>query len=258
MENKILITGVTSGLGKYFDEKLRGIPLTRNTTKLEWDKLNEFGVDVIIHCAFNSSKNINSDNLGAYLEDNLELTRRLLNIPHKKFIFISTIDVYPKDGNEHIESESISLDKISDIYALSKLMCEALIKNKSPNYLILRCSSLLGPYMKKNNLIKILDDDNPILSLDSKSEFIYVLYSDLLDFIRKAIDENLAGTYNAVSSETIKLESITSLLNKKVTFGSYLYLATKINNNKICEIFPEFKASSLDKLKRFISERKNA
>ena len=256
---KILISGASSGLGKYLHENLPSIPLTRETSKLDFERLKKSGVDLIIHCAANSSKDITSENIYSYIEDNIELTRKLTNIPHKKFIFISTVDVYPDDGLVHSEEEVLNLEKAINLYAVSKIISESIIRNNSKNHLILRCCSLLGKYMRKNNLIKILDEENPKLSLDPNSEFSYILYSDILEIVKSSLkdQEKAKGTFNTVSSGHLKLSEVASLTNKNVTFGKFLYKAARVNNSKILEIFPEFKISSIEKLKKFISERKN-
>ena len=60
---KILTTGINSGLGKYIHESLGGIGLDRDTSSEERQNIKNEGVDIIIHCAFNSSSGVNSDSL---------------------------------------------------------------------------------------------------------------------------------------------------------------------------------------------------
>ena len=88
MIENFLITGTRNGFGKYAHEKLGGFGLTRDTKEEEIGRIQEQGVNTIIHCAFNTSKNVTSFDLPKYIEDNVFLTKRLTEIPHKKFIFI--------------------------------------------------------------------------------------------------------------------------------------------------------------------------
>jgi len=257
IKEKILITGSASGLGKYFYENLSGKGLDRDTSFEELEKIKKQGVDIIIHCAFNSSKNVNSNSLNSYLKDNIFLTKNLVPIPHKKFIFISSIDVYPKDQNIHSEEEIINLDSIDDIYGITKLMSEAIVKNNCKNYLILRCSALLGKYSRKNSLIKIIENDECNLTLSGKSEFNYVLHSDILEFIKFAIKKNLQGVYNMVSFQNITLSEIVNIFGKKVNFGKYVYKTGQIDNSKIASIFPVFKKTSIEIINKFTKEIKN-
>lgn len=137
----ILISGVKSGLGRYLHENLGGVGFDKDDFAARFTKLKQERFDVIIHCAFNSARTVNSKELGEYINDNLLLTEKLLSIRHKKFIFISSVDVYPKDSLVHFEDEVIDLNKLSGIYGITKLSSEAIVTSFSSNYLILRSSS---------------------------------------------------------------------------------------------------------------------
>ena len=68
---RILTTGVLSGIGKYIHENLGGTGITRSTSAEELEKIKRDGVDVIIHCAFNSEKEVTSDSLYKSFKDNV-------------------------------------------------------------------------------------------------------------------------------------------------------------------------------------------
>jgi nucleoside-diphosphate-sugar epimerase len=253
---RILTTGILSGLGKYLHENLGGISLTRATSPEDMEKIKKEGVDVIIHCAFNSRRGINSDSLYHYLEDNVLLTEKLVFIPHKKFIFLSSVDVYPKKAIVHSEDEIIDVDSINGIYGITKLMSESIVKNHCENYLILRGTALLGKYTRKNSLIKIIEDEECILTLADDSRFNYVLHSDILDFIKFSIDHDLVkGIYNLASSENVTLSEVANMLGKKVKFGTYLYDVGNIDNSKISSVFPAFKKTSKEIVTQFIGDK---
>lgn len=252
----ILTTGISSGLGKYIYENLGGIGLTRYLSTEERERIKNRGADIIIHCAFNSRREINSDSLYHYLEDNVFLTKELVSFPHKKFIFLSSVDVYSKKAIIHSEDEIIDMDSISGIYGITKLMSESIVKNHCPNYLILRGAAFLGKYSRKNSLIKIIEDKECILTLSGNSIFNYVLHSDILDFIEFSIDYELKGIYNLASSETITLSEVADMLGKKVKFGTYFYDVAKIDNSKISSVFPAFKKTSKEVITQFIKEKK--
>ena len=240
----ILTTGSKSGLGEYLYKELGGAGFDRGSSR------HNLTADVIVHCAFNSAKNVTSASLYSYLEDNLFLTKDLTLSPHKKFIFISSIEVYPADGEVHSEEEDIEINSVDNIYAASKLMAEAIVRENCPNYLILRCSALLGKHSRKNNLIKIIQDEKPDLTLSGESEFNYVLHSDVLEFIKKALKEDLQGIYNIASSENITLSEAAG--GKEVSFGEYAYATGKVDNSKASALLPSLKKSSKDKIEKFI------
>lgn len=252
-EKKILITGAASGLGKHLFKVLGGIPFTRKTSEKELNNLKKRGVDIIIHCAFNSSKNITSENLYSYINDNVVLTKKLLEIPHKKFVFISTVDVYPIDGKKHSEGQTIDINSAYGIYAITKLISESLVKEISKNYLILRCATMLGKYSRENSLIKILNDKKPTLSLSEKSSFNYILHADVSGFIKTALTKNFKGTYNLASSASITLAQAAKLLGKQVKFGDYIYNVGNIDNRKAGGIYSGLNKTSKQVISDFIS-----
>src|SRR3989344_3392693 len=144
--NKVVITGTNSGIGKYLFGQMDGIGITRDFSTEKWKILETDGVDIIIHCAVNSTSNITSENLNAYIYDNVFLTRRLLLVPHKKFIYFSSTDVYSQNNHNgrHDESEVINLNTTHTFYALTKLISEGLVKKYGCNWSILRATNLLG------------------------------------------------------------------------------------------------------------------
>jgi nucleoside-diphosphate-sugar epimerase len=252
---EVFVSGVNSGLGKYIYEKIGGVGLRRDTSTQEIEEIKNRKIDVIIHCAFSSQRRIDSESLYNYLEDNVLLTKKLISFPHQKFIFISSVDVYPKDGNRHSEDEIIDVDSIKGIYGITKLMSESIIRKHCENYLILRASALLGRYSRRNSLIKIIEDQDCILSLSGESRFNYVLYSDVLGFIEFSIQRDLKGIFNLTSSENITLSEVANMLGKKIKFGDYFYDVGNIDNSKILSIFPPFKKTAKEVIAQYIKER---
>lgn len=242
--NDFLITGLSSGLGKYLHDNLGGVPFNRKVIKDE-------ETEIIIHCAFDRTRGINSQNLYQYLSDNVFLTKRLTKIPHRKFIYISSIDVYPQNNEKHFEDEVIDIDQVSNIYAFAKLASESLIQNLCPNFSILRCTTLLGKDSKENSLIKIIKENHPTLTLSADSLFNYILHKDVIEFIKLAIEKDLQGIYNLSSSENISLSEVANLLKRKVNFGNYMYNVGYIDNTKASAIFSAFKKSSKEVMAEF-------
>ena len=251
---KFLISGHKSGLGRYLYEQLGGVGLGRDISSANFENIHRKGVDVIIHCAFNQAREVNSKNLYQYLSDNVFLTKTLAKIPHKKFIYISSADVYPKNSKKHSENEVIDVNQTSSIYAITKLMSESIIQNICPSFLILRCTALLGAYSRQNSLIKIAQEENPVLTLSADSVMNYILHRQVANFIKHAVENNLRGVYNAASTENITLARVTNLLKKKVHFGSHPYLVGDISNRKISSVAPVFERTSEDIVRQFIKE----
>ena len=167
--SNIIVTGVKSGLGKYIHEGYPGsLGLRRNNLTSVLQSSASRDIDTIIHCACNKSK----DNYYDLYNDNLKLVETLCNIPHKNFVFISSIDVYSKEEN---------------IYSMMKKVAESIVENKSNNFLTLRISALLGKYMKKNNICRVIFDENPTLSLTSDSTYSLISYEHIYQIISNSI-----------------------------------------------------------------------
>lgn len=255
---RILTTGVVSGIGKYIHENLGGTGITRSTSEEELEKIKRDGVDVIIHCAFNSEKEVTSDSLHKYFNDNVLFTHELVTIPHKKFIYFSTVDIYAKNSEVHREDELIHIDASKGMYAITKLISESIVKGKGRNFLILRPTTLLGKYARRNTLTKIIEEVTEPLFLSDNSQFNYVLHSDILAFVTFSIDSDTKGIFNVASTDNLLLAEVAKLLKKKVLFGKYLYDVGTISNDKITALFPTFKKTSKEILNQFIEVWKSA
>lgn len=219
---KYLVTGVDSGLGKYLYNKLddaHGLSRENSNKKLPES------VDTIIHCAFNRSSNV--ENLYKYIDDNLFLTKRLLELhTFNKFIYISSVDVYNSNQT---------------MYSSFKRYTEAVVSHYS-NIVILRLPVLLGKGMKPNHITRMLSEKNPKLTLSSLSTFNYILYEDVLSFLNYYIH----GTYDLISSGNVSLGEVAKELNVDVEFGDFVYETT---NNFQCPIYTG--RTSLETIREF-------
>ncbi|MES2219134.1 MAG: NAD-dependent epimerase/dehydratase family protein [Pseudomonadota bacterium] len=253
-DSDILVTGSNSGLGKYCVRHFNGAGLSRQTN-FE-DIIQRAAVKpyrAIIHCAFNAKPDISSSKLYDFLNDTVLLTQKLIKVPHQKFIFISSADVYPKTTAVHTEDEVINLDEVRNVYGIAKLISESIIQNETANSLILRTTALLGEDARKNSLIKILTQDSIKLTLASQSSFNYILHQDVANFITKSLAENLTGIYNLAASSVVTLGEINQHYQKQVEFGDYHYVSGDISNKKVCQVSPSFDKSSLETIKQFMS-----
>lgn len=242
---RILITGNKNGLGRYLHENFPGaVGWDRDITEKEKEEVKRQGVDVVVHCAFHSAPEVAFEMLFPYLQDNVFLANELASVPRKKFIFISSVDVYPRGGARHTEDEVIHVNDVHGIYGITKLMAESIVQAQCPNFLIMRCSAFLGPYMRKNSLKKIREDEKPAVTLTPDSECNYVLYEDVLKFVQAAVKKDIQGIYNIASSENIKFAEVADMFKKQVAFGEYKYVVGNIDNTKATRVHPAFQKTS--------------
>ena len=99
--------------------------------------------------------------------------------------------------------------------------------------------------------MKIFKEDTPSVFLSSDSEFNYILYSDVYDFIVKDIDTDI---YNFTSSDNILLKDVSEFFNKKVSYGDFCYKTKQVDNKETIKLFSQLDKTSLDSIKEFINE----
>jgi len=248
MNLKILVTGASSGIGRYLCERLNGIPFTRENKVIP-----SKNIDVVIHCANNRNKFPQTSEYYNYINDNFLLTQKLLNIECEIFIFFSTCEVYPFiNRKEWFESVQIPISYHSNVYPYFKLASEALIQNSGKKYLIFRPSAFLGNYAEPNTIIKIAKRVKFSTNLSPESDFNCITYDMVYNFLIKALNNNLFGIYNLVASDNIRLGDLAKKFSSKVKFGSFNYRTGKISNKKIITYDKSFSISSYDILDGWI------
>ena len=235
LNNKILVTGVDSGLGKFLFSNINNcIGLTRRNHNL-LKKKNKYLK--IIHCAFNQKKKLDKrDDYYQYLEDNLILTQKLLKLDYEYFYYISSIEVYKYAEN--------------DLSVYFKNFAESLVKKSKKNYKILRCSMILGPTMRENHITKIFSNNQKI-SLSQNSSFNYILMDDILEYIFNHSHNKKNEIIDFVSNKNISLSTVIRKFRKKVKFGNYKYITPGKYQNPIYNKFIHFDKSSYTNLKNF-------
>ena len=229
---KYLVSGNSSGLGKYLYENLEDCSGFGRNDSLDFNTKSE---TTIIHCAFNKLNKI--DDYYKYLNDNIFLTQYLLeNCQYKKFVYISSIDVYSEDQN---------------FYSTFKKFAESLVK-KFPNTLILRCPTLLGYTMKPNHIHKIKEEvDN--ITLSEHSTFCYMNMEKIKDFLSNDIASH-NGVIDFVPTDETKLHEIKEYFKSNTKLGNYTYKSqTGSYVNPIYNLGENYKWSSFDNFAKYVA-----
>ena len=252
---KILVTGSASGLGRYLKEEFNAVGFTRADSVRDLKSSERF--DMIVHCAFSSERNPSETDIYSYIEDNLLLTYELTQLDTRKFVYISSIDVYPQNGFLHSEDEVISLQADQTDYGRIKLFSEAIVRKRCRNHLIIRPGLLLGKYTRNNNLVRLLTDASCQLSLSADSSFNCVTYHSIWSLIREAWQRDFSGIYNAVSNDRIVLKELAESGDRKIEFGRYPYKTAQISNLKAAAVCNEFNRSSLEAIRDYLNHSKH-
>lgn len=181
-----------------------------------FEKLNSYGqFDAIIHCAallpgVASEKDI--------LFANQEMTYNLLDWSVRnnasQFIFASTCRLYGMQPYPCVETSPLAPP---DMYAISKVACELLIKGmmsaKSIPWSILRISAPYGPGSKANTVIrKFLMDSSkgiPLKLLGSgnrSQDFVYE--TDVARAFHRVFESRVEGVFNLSGGASISMKEL--------------------------------------------------
>lgn len=242
----VLVSGASSGLGRYLKRKFRAKAFSRFSPDERPDNY-----DVIIHCAqapMNDPMNLYND----FHECRL-LAKRLLNWRPKKFVFISSVDVYPKGCFMADELLGINPSDVIGAYAISKLMVEGMVQAMSENWLILRCGALLGPDMRSNHFTRMFF--GPVqIGLSPASSFNYVRYEDVAALIEAGMQVDGGRIVNCISSHSVTLGALSRDISHKVDFGLYTYKTPSLSNGFALGLCPSLDRDSEETVAMFLKE----
>ena len=225
-----LITGTSSGLGKYIFESTNSILYDRNKP----DMYNKIKYNFIIHAAH--GKQLNNQSFIDYYYSQYAILKNLLKLKFNKFIFISSIDTCSDEDN------------LSN-YALCKIKLENHIKNTSSNYQILRPGLLIGYDMRVNQLLKVAINQTSQLTLSPRSTFGLVFYNDILSII----NSNYSGTMNVLPPRIVSLQEVSDYFNTTPNWGDYIYQTPLVSKKDHTFYATDLlKYDPLDRLKLFV------
>ena len=264
--NSILLTGVNGFIGKHlmkyledhYPQSLKKILLVGNKPNPKYETiltknyhftsndLQNKNVDYVIHLGAFTPKQSSEANLINKTTSNITTTLSLLeNLPKsvKKFIFISTIDVYGITNT--VIKETLVPNPIS-LYGLSKLYCERMVEEwgKRNNVLvqILRIGHVYGAGEEKYKKIipvtlnNVFNNIRPQIFSDGSELRSFINVSDCVRLIFKSLElNNYEGPINITSSKSITISELVNIIighsNKAIT-PKYLNKTENIRNLK--------------------------
>jgi nucleoside-diphosphate-sugar epimerase len=248
----ILVTGARSGLGHAVHRALGGIAFVRGTAIDDPAIQAAAPFDAIVHCAVNAAKYVSMSTAYDYMDDNFLLTQKLVHIPHRKFIFVSTLAVYPPTGRAVSEEEDVDLMPLTGPYAFSKLFSDLYVQKHANDPLILRTTTLLGPAIRPSTVLRVLTQRDCRLFLAAHSRYNFVLHDDIVDLMVRAMDEGICGAFNIGSEGLVVLSDIVDRLGLSATYGDYHYDIGPVDVRRAGAVHPAFARPSWQTLNRYI------
>ncbi len=276
---KILITGASGFIGRNFLSHLENInsPLLKDIVLLTGKKMNSKYCE-ILHEEYSFTRSAFSEikiddletvfHLGGYIPksntdannvsgntSNISSTLHLLkNLPAipKRFIFISTVDVY-KASNERISEESQTAP--STLYGWSKLYCEKLVLEwcKENNVIpqILRLGHIYGcgeENFKKlipEVIRKVIADEVPVLFSDGNEKRSFLNIKDCLNAMLASLKlSTYEGPINIASNVALSIKDVVDAIIK----ASGKKISPEILNKNIPVLNLEFDTSKMNSL----------
>jgi nucleoside-diphosphate-sugar epimerase len=250
---RTLVSGTSSGLGRYLLEELDGTPFRRDQPG-ELDTHRRRGYACVIHCATDARNSLRDTDLTGYCRSHVDLTRDLISIPCERFVYASSVAVYPDPSRENRESDTIVLTETASVYGLFKLIAERIVLERHRAPIALRCSSIVGRTSRPNNVIRALCSPRATLALTADSRYNLVSSRQILEFIGRSMEQGILGIFNTGASCDATLEEIAGLAGTAPTFGTHRYEVPRFTNEKIRAADPGFARTTLQVAAEVISE----
>lgn len=182
-----LVTGVTSGLGRYLLENTEGAEGLKRGQPLP-----ERYFDRVVHCAHDHGDP----------HANLDMLQCLFQVPCGHFAYVSSVEVH----------KAYSLDNKG--YGASKLRCEQFVRASHGSHAVVRLCAMLGPHMRENTLVRMLRGKK--LSVTPDSTFAFVRHATAARWVKAH------GTVT-ISGNIMTIQDIAAELGLCPEYGEFPY-----------------------------------
>jgi uncharacterized protein YbjT (DUF2867 family) len=228
---RTLISGASSGLGAWLVKRLNAQRFDRNSMSTATGLISIF--DLIVHCA--SAMPNKDEEIDDYVSRLTSFSRVLLRVPHRRFVFISSVEA------AEIPQRTA--------YAIAKRSIEEAVLKSSPGATILRPGALFGPGMRANQLLRVARGHETALTLSPESRFSIVMYED----IAAALEVVHSGTWHLMASRLVSLNEVAERFQTFPRWGAHTYDTLDI----LCDLpwrdpSPAIAADPLDRLAEFL------
>ena len=154
--------------------------------------------DVLIYANGNALKyKANAEPYFDFIASTSSIAEYVHKIKYKKFVLLSTIDVYNKTNLEKFSSEDIKINpKELSVYGYHKWLGENYVKRFCKEFLIFRLSGLVGIGLKKNPVYDFINKGKKVMtSPNSEMNFINTnkVADAVFEILKKNISNEVAG-----------------------------------------------------------------
>ncbi|MFC1649086.1 NAD-dependent epimerase/dehydratase family protein [Patescibacteria group bacterium] len=241
---------VGSGLVKHLSKKNELVSITRNN----YSRNKNISFDLLINANGNSKRywalhNIYQD----FVASTDSVYRSLFDFDFKKYIYISSVDVYPHPHEPKTTLESGHIDIYSqNTYGFHKYISEQLVRKHTNNWVILRLSSVLGAKLKKGPLYDAMRGKKVFVTTDSKIQYVSTeSIANIIDIVHRKYNKKIfnVGGKGVFSFKNIS-RYVDSPLNISPDAGKQIYC---MDVKKISKVYLGLKSSNFYVRKYFKS-----
>lgn len=215
---KIFVLGGDGFVGSGFVRRFNalGVPVTV-IDRAKYNQIIGSECDVFINANGNSKKFLAKDDPKAEFQASVASVRNsLVDFKFKKYVFLSTSDVYPDCSSPELTREETSLNVGEQSpYGFHKHLAELCVQNGAKNWLIVRQGGFVGQGMKKNAVFDVLNGDKLWVHPDSRFQFINT--EDSARLVIELVQQNISNqVFNLTATGTISVSEIMQLAGRNV------------------------------------------
>ena len=217
-------------LAKHFDEV---ISITRENYS---SCLGTY--DVIINANGNSKKYwANNNPIEDFEASTVSVYKSIFDFPCKKYIFISTVDVYNQSALLST-AESTQIDStLLHPYGFNKFLAETIVKKYTKNFLILRSSAIVGEGLRKGVVHDIISGNELFVVKESCIQCIScTAIASIINMLLKIDDTNTIINVGGIGTTSVEYMADLLKINPMISLeAKYQYY--EMNVNKLKNLF---------------------
>jgi len=220
-------------------------------TRENYDELVGHECDILINANGNSSKVLAAKQPSVDFDKTvLSVKKTLTDFKFKKYILISSCDVYPDCSSPKYTAEDLKIDvSKQSSYGSHKYLAEQYVIQNTKKWLIFRLGGMVGHNLKKNSIYDIIHGGP--LWLDPQSQLQFMNTDNVAQIVFTIINNNIINNiFNVCGNGLVKLQDLLETHNDVEIKPNSPVVKYNINIEKLKKILTV--PDSMNTVKTFI------
>lgn len=230
-----------SDLVRYFRQNFQVTSIHKENYQTHLGK----SFDILINANGNSKRFwANKNPQDDFLASTVSVYQSIFDFPCDTYIYISSPDVYEHHESPDRTKENLEINPENlRPYGLNKYLAELIVKKYKKNFLVLRCSMILGTDLKKGPFYDIAHN-NPLF-VTSESRLQLITTHALFGIIKSILGKNvLNNILNVGGMGTFAFAKLNKYFNKRIDVSADAKKQVyEMNVEKIKHLYPSLKTS---------------